>query len=354
MIPVNPRIATLAPYGLSVPVPPGNFGLDQNESLFPPSPKALAAGQEALARSHIYPDNDWRNLTKAIAGRFALNAANILVGCGSMQLIACLMETLARPGEHVLSTRYAYAYAETTARQFGLDFIRVAEPDFTVDVDRILAAVTPQTRIVFLCNPGNPTGTRIAVAEILRLHDALPADVLLCVDEAYGELSGQSSAPLFKRLSRGNLCILRSFSKAYALAGARVGWGAFPTDLAGEMRKVLSPSNVSVVSQAMALAAFEDQEYLANLVQTTSLLRKNFQRELTTLGLLTPPSHTNFALVQFGDEAKATSALNALRSGGIYPRPMGLYNIPDTLRITIGPEAVMTRCLEILSAEVAK
>ncbi|MBA1144055.1 aminotransferase class I/II-fold pyridoxal phosphate-dependent enzyme [Mesorhizobium sp. CCANP35] len=332
-----------------------NFGgydrptLAQNESAFPPSPKAIAAGQDAIARSHLYPDPDWTVLRKAIAQAYGVERELILCGAGSMDLIACTVAAFAGPGDEVLATACAYNFAASAASRVDAVYVKVAERDFIVSVDSILAAVTPGTRIVFVCNPGNPTGTRIRNSELLRLRAALRGDVLLVIDQAYGEFDDQNPQPVFALVGRGDTVVLRSLSKAYGLAGARVGWGLFPPVIAAEIRKLQNSNQVTTASLAMAVAAIEDQAYMRETVARTAAIRDRFAQDLRAAGYSVPESRTNFVLIRFGDAAAAVAADAALRSAGIIVRSLGGYGLTDCLRATVGPQDMMDRALHILT-----
>lgn len=332
-----------------------NFGgydrptLAQNESAFPPSPKAIAAGQDAIALSHLYPDPDWTVLRKAIAQAYSVERALILCGAGSMDLIACTVAAFAGPGDEVLATAYAYNFAASAASRVDAVYVKAAERYFVVSVDSILAAVTPATRIVFICNPGNPTGTRIRNSELLRLRAALRGDVLLVIDQAYGEFDDQDPQPVFALVTRGDTVVLRSLSKAYGLAGARVGWGLFPPAIAAEIRKLQNSNQVTTASLAMAVAAIEDQAYMRETVARTAAIRDRFAQDLRAAGYSVPESRTNFVLIRFRDAAKATTADAALREAGIIVRTLGGYGLTDCLRATVGPQDMMDRALGILT-----
>lgn len=333
-----------------------NFGgydrptLAQNESAFPPSPKAIGAGRDAVARSHLYPDPDWTLLRDAIARAYGVERELILCGAGSMELIACTIAAFACPGQNVLATSYAYNFAASAAARVGAAYVKAQERGFEVSIDAVLAAVTPATRIVFVCNPGNPTGTRIKNAELLRLRAALPGDVLLMIDQAYGEFDDQDPQAVFALAGRGDTVVLRSLSKAYGLAGARIGWGLFAPQIAAEVRKMQNSNQVSTVSLAMSVAAVEDHAYTRAIVARTSDIRDRFAQGLRAAGYEVPESHTNFVLVRFADPAVAAAADNALRGADIIVRGLSGYGLTDCLRITVGPQDVMDRALHILTA----
>ncbi|MEI9401213.1 histidinol-phosphate transaminase [Mesorhizobium argentiipisi] len=333
-----------------------NFGgydrptLAQNESAFPPSPKAIEAGRDAVARSQLYPDPDWTLLRDAIARVYGVERDLILCGAGSMELIACTIAAFAGPGADVLGTDYAYNFAASAAARVGATYVKAQERGFEVSIDAVLAAVTPATRIVFVCNPGNPTGTCIHNAELLRLRAALPGDVLLMIDQAYGEFDDQDPQAVFALAGRGDTVVLRSLSKAYGLAGARIGWGLFAPRIAAEVRKMQNSNQVSTVSLAMAVAAIEDQVYTRATVVHTSDIRDRFAQGLRAAGYEVPESRTNFVLIRFADAAATAAADSALRGADIVVRGLSGYGLTDCLRITIGPQEVMDSALRILAA----
>lgn len=351
MIQARSHIVAMAPYALAdLKAPAGiqPISLAQNESALPPSPKAVAAGRKALESSRLYPDPDWRDLRAAIAEVHGIPAEAILCGAGSMELIAALILCFAGPQDHVLSSQYGYAFFRTATLAAGATYVSAAEDNFTLSVEALLKAVTPETRILCLANPGNPTGTRIAVSDIGRLRDELAEDVLLLLDEAYGEFADKPRECTFDLVARGNTVILRTFSKAYGLAAMRVGWGLFPPAIAAQLRKIMAPNNITQVSQAAATAAMRDQDYMRQTVEVTKERRNLFAERLRALGLEVPESRTNFVLVRFADTETAAEAEAALRERGVLLRAMGGYGLADCLRATIGSDADMSRAGDVL------
>lgn len=349
MIQPRPHIAALSVYGLaSLNIPPGKrlVSLAQNESPFPPSPLALEAAGKAAADGALYPDPSCGALREAIGEVQGLDPARLICSAGSMEIIAALIAVYAGPGDEVLASDHAYSYFKTAAMAVGATHVSAPEVDITVSVDALLAAVTSATRIVCIANPGNPSGTRITGGEIRRLREGLPADVILLVDEAYAEFGPDD--PVFDLMERGDTCITRTFSKAYALAGMRVGWGLFPKAMCDEIWKVVNPGGVSAVSLAAAEAAMRDQGYMKDIVAKTVALRDPFIDRMNALGLPTAPSHTNFALIQFPSVEAAQSADAALRAEGVVMRPMGGYGLPQCLRVTAGLQADMDLAYDIL------
>ena len=265
-----------------------------------------------------------------------------------MELIGSIVRAFAGPGDEVLAPAYGYIFVVTACQQAGADYVRVTEPDYTVSADALRAAVTSRTRIVFLCNPGNPTGTRIAVDEIVKLRRDLRDDILLVVDQAYAEFDDQDPRPVFDLAEHGNTAVLRTFSKAYGLAGARVGWGLFPAAVAAETRKLLNPNNISSVGQAMAAAAMSDQTHMHTTVWQTAAIRDAFAARLREAGYAIPESRTNFVLVPFADAETAREADRRLRAAGLILRGMGGYGLGHCLRATVVEPSFMTRASDII------
>ncbi|MEL6289077.1 MAG: histidinol-phosphate transaminase [Pseudomonadota bacterium] len=339
-----PHVAALDAYALAE-LETGTVSLAQNESLRAPSPNAIAAATQAAHDGALYPDPDWRALRTVISEVYGLDPDGVLCGAGSMELIAALARTYLAPGSQVLTTRYAYLFFRTAARMCGAEISIADEPGLTVDVALILAKVTPATRMVFVVNPGNPTGTVIPLDELRDLRRRLADDVLLIVDEAYGEFvdPDRPTDGAFDLVAEGKTVVLRTLSKAYGLAGLRVGWGAFPPEIACDVRKTLTPNNIAAASLAMAAAAVRDQPYMRETVRLTQASRDSFAKACRANGLAVPSSRANFILLPFASADAAGQADQALRAAGYSARGMGGYALPDCLRITIAAPEVMQR-----------
>jgi len=341
------QLSAMAPYELAS-LDHSLQSLSQNESLLPPSPAALEAGQQALSSSALYPDPDWTELCRAIASVHPIERRQILCGAGSMELIAACIQSYAGNDDEVLGSQFGYLFVDSVCRVIGAKYIKASETNYTVCIDSILAKVSERTRIVFVCNPGNPSGTRIPNSELVRLRNQLPANVLLIIDQAYAEFDDQNHDSIFALLDRENTVVLRTFSKAYCMAGQRLGWGAFPIGIAAEIKKILNPNNVSIVTQAMGAAAMCDQAYLQHVVSSTSAIRSRLQSTLTAASMPTPESHTNFVLVPFSDSNEAGQADTALKAAGFVVRGMGGYGLGHCLRITMASSDVMDEVAECL------
>lgn len=348
----KPHIAAMAPYALAtLEVPEGRrlVSMAQNESLRPPSPQVSKAIENALQGVQLYPDPDWFDLRREIARVHHLDADLILCGAGSMELIGCLAHAFLGPGAGVVTSQYAYAFIATAAAFTNASITHVPEKQFFVDVDALVDAVGNDTRMVFVANPGNPTGTRIPDHEVRRLRERLPVDVILVVDEAYGEFCDADDDRVFDLAGCSNTVVLRTFSKAYGLAGMRVGWGYFPSDIAGQTRKLLNPNNIPACSQAAATAAMTDQAYMKATCRITAEIRQEFTDAMTRAGIRVVPSHTNFLLLELEDPNSAKSANAVLVDAGFVMRGMGSYGLPQCLRATVCERDDMRMASEILT-----
>lgn len=337
-----PHIKAMSPYALADMSAPDGMDLvllSQNESLRAPSPDVIRAATETLSNGADYPDPDWTALRSALADLHGICADGIVCGAGSLDLISCLTRAFCGPDRAVLAPEHAYPFFRTAAQMANARFDTARERGETVCVDALLQAVKPDTAIVFVANPGNPTGTYIPKSDLERLRAGLRDDILLVIDEAYGEFSDPQSKRCWDMVAVGNCVVLRTFSKAYAMAGFRIGWGFFPHAIAAEVRKVMNPNNVTLASQAAALAAVGDQAYMTETCEITTTLRDHIQTALTQAGFDVLPSVTNFVLIRFETETMAISADAALRAQGIFLRRQPGAGLPHALRMTIGPAA---------------
>ena len=356
MIQPRPHIQAMAPYALADLAAPDGLpliSLSQNESCRPPSPLAIKAATRALSLSALYPDPDWTTLRNTLAAHHSLDPDAILCGNGSLDLISCIARTFAGPDRAVLAPNHAYPFFRTVAAMSNARIDTAPEDDATVSIDNMIAAIRPDTGVVFVANPGNPTGTRVPLAELIRLRTALRDDILLVIDEAYGEFSDHLNERAFDQIATGNTIILRTFSKAYGLAAVRVGWGVFPRGIATEVRKVMNPNTLTMASEVAAVAALEDDAYMRETCALTIACRDRAADRLRTCGLRVYPSFTNFLLIDFGTKAKADAMNASLKSQGIILRAQGGAGLPTCLRLTIGPEDHVLRALAHIEAEVS-
>jgi histidinol-phosphate aminotransferase len=314
--------------------------LASNESALGPSPKAIAAYRALAGDIHRYPDGGADELRHALGAAHDLDPARIVCGAGSDELIGLLLRCYAGPGTEVLYSRHGFLMYPIGAQSVGATPVAVPERDLTADVDAILARVTERTRIVFIANPNNPTGTYLSRSEMARLHAGLPGNVLLAIDAAYAEFVNRNDYDPGVKLvdAAKNVVMLRTFSKIYALAGLRLGWGYFPPAIADVLNRVRGPFNVSSPALAAGVAALEDTEALAEARAHNDRWQPWLNERLAALGLNPTPSVGNFVLPRFAESGKHTAdaAFAYLQKHGILARKMGGYGLPQALRITVG------------------
>lgn len=314
--------------------------LSSNESALGPSPKAVAAFHAMAGEMHRYPDGHAVDLRNALAKRYGLDAARIVCGAGSDELLQLLVRAYAGPGDEVLYSRHGFLIYPIAAQACGATPVAAAETDLTASVDNLLAAVTPKTRVVFVANPNNPTGTYLSAAEIERLRRGLPEHVLLVIDAAYAEFVERNDYSCGAELvdAHPNVVMTRTFSKIYAMGGLRLGWAYCPAAIADVLNRIRGPFNVSSAALAAGQAAVEDAEFVELARRHNAYWRDWLAGRLTALGLTLVPSVANFLLVRFPNQPgrSAADADVALKAKGIIVRAMGSYGLPDALRITIG------------------
>lgn len=318
--------------------------LSSNESPLGASPRAMAAYREAGASLHRYPDGGAADLRAAIGARYGLDPALIVCGCGSDELINLLCHAYAGPGDEVIHTQYGFLMYGIAARSGGADPVAAPETGFRADVDAILATVSERTRIVFLANPNNPTGTYLAASEVARLRRGLPGTVLLVLDAAYAEYLGAADYEAGTGLveSRADTVMLRTFSKIHGLSALRLGWAYCPPAVADVLNRVRGPFNVSAPAQAAGIAALEDGDHAALARAHNDRWLPWLLGRLSGCGIAVTPSVGNFALARFpvGDARRGADAADRfLRERGYIVRDMKGYGLPEALRITVGLEA---------------
>ncbi len=307
--------------------------LASNENPLGPSPKALAAMTEALKSAHFYPDGGGFYLREAIAAKFGLERAQVILGCGSNEIIEFIGHAFLQPGDEVVVARHAFIVYKLVATLFGATVIEVPDPHFAHDLDAMAAAITPRTRVVFITNPNNPTGTLASQAEIERFMLKVPERVVVVFDEAYFEfLQNPPDTVRYVREGR-NVVVLRTFSKIQGLAGLRVGYGFAKPALIEVLQKTRQPFNVNSIAQTGALASLADEEHQRRTRELTDAGRDFLQREFTAMGLEFVPSFANFVLVKVGD---GRAVFQALLHKGIIIRDMNAYNLPEWARVSVG------------------
>lgn len=335
--------------------------LSANENPLGTSPLALAALSAARAEAATYPDPDSRALREKIAEVHGLDPALVVCGTGSDELLNLAAQGFAGAGDEVLFSRHSFAVYDIAARRCGAQPVEAPDTAYTADVDALLAAVTARTRVVFLANPNNPTGTWLPPAEVARLHAGLPDDVLLVVDEAYGEyVAPEYQSAAFELAAQyPNVLVTRTFSKIYGLAAERIGWATGAAPLIDVLNRIRGPFNVTASGQAAALAALGDQEFVRASREHNAAQRTALAEVITQLGnhgLSFVPSEANFLLVLLDGQVSAAAALEALGQEGYAVRHLPGQGLPHALRITIGKSGDMARvaaCLKRLCGEAA-
>lgn len=331
--------------------------LASNEGALGPSPKAQAAYTKAAGELHRYPDGGCSKLRRALADRYRLDGARIVCGCGSDELIAMLCRAYAGPGDEVLYSQHGFLMYPIATKSAGATPVAAAESELTADVDALLAKVSDDTRILFLANPNNPTGTYLPGAEIERLRAGLPESVLLVIDAAYAEfVTVEDYDPGIALVEGGdNVVMTRTFSKIHSLGGVRLGWAYCPAAVADVLNRFRNPFNVAAPAQAAGLAALGDVEFTERVRRHNDRWLAWTTERLRELGLEVPTSIGNFVLARFptrveGDNrARDAEAADAfLKEHGIIVRRMIPYGLPDALRITIGLEDEMRALVDAL------
>ena len=326
----------------SVKPPPVSIKLDANESVLGASPHAIEAATAEMARINRYLENQDRILSSAIERRFGLDRSRIVVGQGSDDLLARLARAFLNPGDELVRSANSYLKVPNYAYANNAVPISAPDQDFTAQVDSLLNAVSTKTRIVYLANPDNPSGTAITSGELRRLHAGLNPSVLLIVDCAYAEYAenghnGKDALNLVEQFE--NVVVTRTFSKAYGLAGARVGWLYGAEHVADSVRRIGLTFPISTPSIAAALAALDDQNHIDFVRSETLRLRDQFSGALTRMGLKVYSSQTNFVLADFSPTGRsAVEAALDLRRRGIAVRRMASPSYRNCIRITLGFE----------------
>ena len=313
--------------------------LSSNENPFG-SPDAAAEAIRATSHGlHRYPSTDHAGLRVAIARAHGLDAERIICGAGSDEIIAFLCQAYGGEGTEVIHTRHGFSMYRISALASGATPVEVPERERRVDVDAVLAGVSERTRLVFIANPANPTGTMIGAREVKRLAENLPEQVLLVLDGAYAEYVEGFDGGAALVESCNNVVMTRTFSKLYGLGGLRVGWGYGPKAVIDNLNRVRGPFNLSNLQLAAAEAAIGDSAWATRSRTENARNRAWLAETLAELGVPSDPSEANFILARFKDQAEADACEAAFREDGILVRKVAGYHLPEALRITVGSEA---------------
>jgi len=348
-------IRTLIPYEPGKPIEEvereygiaNSIKLASNENPLGPSPKALAAMRERLAQLNLYPDGDCFYLKRGLAQKLGVAPETLIFGNGSNEIIELAARTFLRPGDEAVMAEQAFVVYQLIVQAVGGQSKTVPLRDYTHDLAAIADAVTPKTRLVFLANPNNPTGTIFRRGEWEIFLDKVSNDTLLIVDEAYFEYVQDAEYPNSLNYHRDGRAILtlRTFSKLYGLAGLRIGYGVGSPEIVAMMHRVRQPFNVSAPAQWAALAALDDVEHVRKSLEVNRQGLKYLQNEFKRLGLECVPSQGNFILVRVG---KGQEVFNQLLAQGVIVRPMGGYRFPEHVRVTVGTMAENQKFVEAL------
>lgn len=331
--------------------------LASNENPLGPSRLALAAMRKALPLANLYPDGNAFYLKQKLAAKLDVSPAHLILGNGSNDIIEFLGHALLSPDAEVVVSQYCFAIYPIVTALFGAKLVTVPARNYGHDLEAMLAAIGPHTRLVFVANPNNPTGTLASKEQLARFVEAVRPGVMLALDEAYIEFVEEplDLLPLVRAGSKPNLILLRTFSKIYGLAGLRIGYGVGHPELIGALEKIRQPFNTNALAQAGAVAALDDHAHVEKTRRLNARGLKFYARAFRRLRLEFIPSAANFILVRTGDGQRVFSELQKL---GVIVRPMGGYQLPDWIRISVGTPNQNAHCVaalrQVLGIEAAK
>ena len=361
---LNPQWASLPVYVPGKPIdqvarehglnPAHIIKLASNENPLGPSPKAVEALRSALGHIHLYPDGSAFALKAALAQFLSVEPDHLIVGNGSNEVLEFVAHAFLAPGDEVVVSQYCFAVYPIVTALMGATLVTVpALPGFQADIPAMIQALTPRTKVLFLANPNNPTGTLTSREDVSRLLASVPDNVLIVMDEAYIEFSDDpiDLMPLVRLGSNSNLLIARTFSKIFGLAALRLGYGVATPALVAALEKVREPFNINALAQVAAIAALEDTQHQANTRANNRAGLEFYGRAFFQIGLEMVPSHANFVLVNVGEGARV---FLELQKRGIITRPMGAYQLPEWLRISVGSATENERCVRALREILGK
>jgi histidinol-phosphate aminotransferase len=352
----RPQVLRLIPYSPGRPMEEveRELGLDEvlklasNENPLGPSPLALQAIREALQGLHRYPDGNCHSLRQRLSRHLGVRPEELCFGNGSNELLELVTRAFLGPGDEAVMAHPAFVVYRSVCQAVGCEVREVSLKDFTHDLHGMLGAVTARTKLVIVGNPNNPTGTCVSPSDLHGFLQELPQNVILVVDEAYREYVPRDLQPdLFRHIRDGRfLLTLRTFSKAYGLAGLRIGYGVAPAEMVEILNRVRQPFNVNMLAQKAAVAALDDTAHLEETLRITEAGRRSLQARLHEMGLSYTPSVTNFILIDVWVEGRRVA--HALLRKGVIVRDMEGYGLPTHIRVTVGTSQENTRALKAL------
>lgn len=324
--------------------------LSSNENPFGAGDLARQAYARAGHDLHRYPSTDHASLRGALGAHFGLDPARIICGAGSDEIISFLCQAYAGPGDEVLYSQHGFLMYRISALAAGATPVVAPEAERTTDVDALLSAVTKRTKLVFVANPNNPTGTMIPLSEVERLACKLPRRTLLVLDGAYAEYAAGYDGGAALVDASENVVMTRTFSKLFGLGGLRVGWGYGPQHVIDVLNRVRGPFNLSNMQLDVAEAALGDGAHITRSLAENARLRDWLTDKLTALGVPTDRSHANFVLARFQDSDQAEACNAHLLTEGLIVRQVGSYGLPEALRITVGDESACRRVAHVIGS----
>ena len=329
--------------------------LSANEGPFGPPPSAREAAVKMAGEMHHYPDGGSLDLRKAIGARFGLDPARIVCGTGSDELIQHICQIYGGAGTDIVMSMHGFTMYQIAGTYAGSRVLKAPEHNLTTSVDEMLAAVTPETTVMFVANPNNPTGSLLPESEMLRLRAGLREDILLVLDSAYAEYVEAADYDAGSRMvdAGENTIMLRTFSKIFGLGGMRVGWGYGPATVIDAINRVRGVFNVNKIAQAAAVAALAEPGWVERCKAHNTVWRAKLSAVMTRIGITPYPTEGNFILSDFGTAERAKGADAFLRTRGIIVRGMNAYDLPHCLRITVGTEEECGLVADALAAFMA-
>jgi histidinol-phosphate aminotransferase len=357
----NPQLGDLAVYEPGKPIeetarelgvdPGAIIKLASNENSLGPSPKAIEAMRAALENAHLYPDGGGFYLRDALAGNLRVARENIILANGSNEVIEFLGHAFLHRGDDVITSEHAFIAYKLIATLFGARTVETPSPDYQQDLEAMLDAITPKTRLIFIPNPNNPTGALISQSTIDRFISRVPENIIVVFDEAYFEFIDNSPDTMQYVRDGRNIVVLRTFSKIHGLAGLRVGYGVARTDLIGVLHKARQPFNVNAIAQAGALAALADDAHQRETKRVVHAGRAYLQEQFAEMKIQFVPGAANFVMVNVGDGAAVFEKLLARK---IIVRPLKGYKLPEWVRISVGTMEQNRKCIEALKEILPK